>query len=406
MKIKDIVTFVSKSITPKPGVTYNLYSLPSFDEGKTSEILDGTEIQSNKYDVPNKCILFNKLNVRFRRVWKVDNYDENKISSTEFLPLVVNENVVDFQYCYYLLISDRITNYLCGQNTNTSGSHKRIDPNNFLDIEITLPKMSIQKQIGKTLSALDRKIELNKWINDNLEAMAKQLYDYWFVQFDFPNEEGKPYKSSGGAMVWNEKLKREIPSSFEVVNMGKLCDFRNGINYSKDETGNDYQIVNVRNISSSRILLDGEDFDVITVPTSKAGNYVLKPDDIIIARSGCPGSTRLLLSPANTLFCGFIICCSPNDSRMRNYLVYCLKQLEGTNATTSGGSILQNVSQDTLKGLHVIVPEKQIIDKFNKTIELIFARMLNCLKESKALTKQRNELLPLLMNGQASVNSD
>lgn len=241
-------------------------------------------------------------------------------------------------------------------------------------------------------------------INDNLEAMAKQLYDYWFVQFDFPNEEGKPYKSSGGAMVWNEKLKREIPSCFEVVNMGNLCDFRNGINYSKDETGNDYQIVNVRNISSSRILLDGEDFDVITVPTSKAENYVLKPDDIIIARSGCPGSTRLLLSPANTLFCGFIICCSPNDSSMRNYLVYCLKQLEGTNATTSGGSILQNVSQDTLKGLHVIVPQKQIIDKFNKTIELIFARMLNCLKESKALTKQRDELLPLLMNGQATVN--
>lgn len=106
--------------------------------------------------------------------WKVDNYDENKISSTEFLPLVVNENIVDFQYCYYLLISDRITNYLCSQNTNTSGSHKRIDPNNFLDIEITLPKMSIQKQIGKTLSALDRKIELNKWINDNLRASRAQ----------------------------------------------------------------------------------------------------------------------------------------------------------------------------------------------------------------------------------------
>ena len=273
---------------------------------------------------------------------------------------------------------------------------------------IPIKKIPIAKQtdLADSISAIDKKLSLNRQINDNLEAMAKLLYDYWFVQFDFPNEEGKPYKSSGGAMVWNEKLKREIPSSFEVVNMGKLCDFRNGINYSKDETGNDYQIVNVRNISSSRILLDGEDFDVITVPTSKAGNYVLKPDDIIIARSGCPGSTRLLLSPANTLFCGFIICCSPNDSRMRNYLVYCLKQLEGTNATTSGGSILQNVSQDTLKGLHVIVPEKQIIDKFNKTIELIFARMLNCLKESKALTKQRNELLPLLMNGQATVNSD
>lgn len=270
--------------------------------------------------------------------------------------------------------------------------------------DFIVPNLEYQRVIADTLKAIDKKIKLNRQINDNLEAMAKQLYDYWFVQFDFPNEEGKPYKSSGGAMVWNEKLKREIPSCFEVDNMGNLCNFRNGINYSKDEIGNDYQIVNVRNISSSRILLDGEDFDVITVPTSKAENYVLKPDDIIIARSGCPGSTRLLLLPANTLFCGFIICCSPHNSSMRNYLTYCLKQLEGTNATTSGGSILQNVSQDTLKGLQIIVPEKEIIDKFNKTIEFIFARMLNCLKESKTLTKQRDELLPLLMNGQASVN--
>ena len=236
--------------------------------------------------------------------------------------------------------------------------------------------------------------------------MAKQLYDYWFVQFDFPNEEGKPYKSSGGKMVWNEKLKREIPSCFNIANMEKLCKFRNGINYSKDETGNDFQIVNVRNISSSKILLDGEDFDTITVPMTKAENYLLKSEDIIIARSGCPGSTRLLISPTNTLFCGFIICCTPHNSSMRNYLTYCLKQLEGTNATTSGGSILQNVSQDTLKGLLIVVPNKQIIDKFNETIELIFTRILNCLKETKALTKQRDELLPLLMNGQAMVNSD
>ena len=174
MKIKDIVTFVSKSITPQPGVTYHLYSLPSFDEGKTVEVLDGADIHSNKYEVPDKCILFNKLNVRFKRVWRIENQDDNKISSTEFLPLVVNENVVDFQYCYYLLISDKITNYLCGQNTNTSGSHKRIDPDNLLNIEINLPKMSIQKQIGKTLSVLDHKIELNRQINDNLRASRAQ----------------------------------------------------------------------------------------------------------------------------------------------------------------------------------------------------------------------------------------
>ena len=174
MKIKDIVTLVSKSKTPQAGVIYNLYSLPSFDEGKTFEVLDGVDIQSNKYEVPDKCILFNKLNVRFKRVWQINSQDENKIASTEFLPLVINEDVVDFQYCYYLLVSDKITNYLCGQNTNTSGSHKRIDPDNFLNIEINLPKMSIQKQIGMTLSALDRKIELNKQINDNLRASRAQ----------------------------------------------------------------------------------------------------------------------------------------------------------------------------------------------------------------------------------------
>ena len=125
---------------------------------------------------------------------------------------------------------------------------------NLANLIVRVPNENIQNTIADILDSLDGKIELNKQINDNLEAMAKQLYDYWFVQFDFPNEEGKPYKSSGGAMVWNKKLKREIPSCFEVVNMGKLCDFRNGINYSKDETGNDYQIVNVRNISSSTLI--------------------------------------------------------------------------------------------------------------------------------------------------------
>ena len=141
--------------------------------------------------------------------------------------------------------------------------------------------------------------------------MVKQLYDYWFVQFDFPNAEGKPYKSSGGKMVYNDKLKREIPEGWEVRQLGNLCSFRNGINYTKDEVGESYSIVNVRNISATSIILDTEHFDVITIPSSKASKYILTKKDIIIARSGCPGATRLLQIPNNTLFCGFIICCTP-----------------------------------------------------------------------------------------------
>ena len=262
MKIKDIVTFVSKSIVPQAGTEYHLYSLPAFDDGKMCEIVDGATIQSNKYNVPDKCILFNKLNVRFKRVWRIDNCDENKLCSTEFLPLVVNEEIIDFQYCYYLLISDKITTYLCGQNTNTSGSHKRISPDNFLDIKIKLPKMSIQKEIGKTLSALDRKIELNKRINDNLEAMAKQLYDYWFVQFDFPNEEGKPYKSSGGAMGWNEKLKREIPVVWSARKTGdiekKIITGKTPSCVDEDNFGGDIPFVTIDDIRGNLFVFEAQ----------------------------------------------------------------------------------------------------------------------------------------------------
>lgn len=170
MKIKDIATLVTKSVNPMKGLTYHLYSLPSFDEGRHYELIEGSKIQSNKYIVPDKCILFNKLNVRFKRVWRINNLDINKLCSTEFLPLVIDESKVDFDYCYYLLISDSITNYLSGQNSNTSGSHKRIEPNNFLNIDITLPDLSTQKRIGKLLSDIDKKIILNRAINDNLEA--------------------------------------------------------------------------------------------------------------------------------------------------------------------------------------------------------------------------------------------
>ena len=386
--------------------SYRLSDLVKIKNGKDHKMLS-----NGKYPVLGSGgimryvdrFLYNKPSVLLPRKGTLDNiqYCDVPFWTVDTLYYTeVNTNLANPYYLYrYLSLLD-----LSNLDSGTGVPSMTFD--NYYGLKIFLPNIEKQTKIAQILQTLDKKITINRQINQNLEAMAKQLYDYWFVQFDFPNENGKPYKSCGGKMVWNEKLKREIPSCFNIANMEKLCKFRNGINYSKDETGNDFQIVNVRNISSSKILLDGEDFDTITVPMTKAENYLLKSEDIIIARSGCPGSTRLLISPTNTLFCGFIICCTPHNSSMRNYLTYCLKQLEGTNATTSGGSILQNVSQDTLKGLPIVVPNKQIINKFNETIELIFTRILNCLKETKAFTKQRDELLPLLMNGQVSVNSD
>ena len=175
MKIKDVVTLVTQSISPEPDTKYHLYSLPSYDENQTREEVFGSEIQSNKYFVPNRCILFNKLNVRFKRIWAIDNHDDNKLCSTEFLPLVVDESKVDFNYCLYLLQSESITDYLCGQNANTSGSHKRIDPQDFLDISIHLPQLEEQKRIGNLLASIDAKIRLNRAINRNLPTPVRSL---------------------------------------------------------------------------------------------------------------------------------------------------------------------------------------------------------------------------------------
>ena len=240
MKLSSFLRLSSKTTNPQanPSVVYNLYSLPSFDKGRKCEVVHGSEIQSNKFVVPDKCILFNKLNVRFKRIWRINNNDPNKIASTEFLPLVVDESIVDFHYCYYLLRSDQITDYLTGQNTNTSGSHKRIDPENFFDIEVSLPPLDEQKRIGEVLSNLDKKVDVNTEINHYLEAMVKQLYDYWFVQFDFPDENGNPYKSSGGKMVWNEKLKREIPAGWTNIALRDYAEIYNGATPSTEISAN------------------------------------------------------------------------------------------------------------------------------------------------------------------------
>ena len=170
MKIKDIITLETATVNPmnKANLCWHLYSLPSFDDGKQREEVLGKDIQSNKYIVPDKCILFNKLNVRFKRIWQIDNTDEHKICSTEFLPLVVNETVADYNYVYYLLRSETITTYLSGQNSNTSGSHKRIDPNHFMNIEVNLPTLPEQQRIGSILANLDSKISINSELNKNL----------------------------------------------------------------------------------------------------------------------------------------------------------------------------------------------------------------------------------------------
>ena len=409
MKIKDIVRFHSETTTPIPDVVYHLYSLPSFDNNQTREELLGQDIQSNKFTVPNRCILFNKLNVRFKRIWRIDSDEDHKIASTEFLPLIIDENKVDFAYCFYLLASPAITDYLCGQNANTSGSHKRIDPTNFFNIGIKLPPLAQQYEIGKLLSSLDAKIKLNRQINQNLEAMAKQLYDYWFVQFDFPNENGKPYKSSGGKMVWNEKLKREIPKGWNVLKLGEHCSFNkrtsNGyfnhpILYldTSNITNNTIDELQFLNPSSDiipsrarRLVQEGDIVYSTVRPNLKHFGIIMNPDYNMVVSTGFAVITA-------------------NWSAYRYFIYQFLIQaatIENLSTIAqSAVSAYPSINTSDIENLDLVVPPDSMIEKYAKTACRLYLQIDTNYKEIKSLTKQRDELLPLLMNGQVSVNSD
>ena len=274
----------------------------------------------------------------------------------------------------------------------------------FTDIKIHLPDLPTQLRIAAILGSIDEKIELNRKKIAELEALAKTIYDYWFVQFDFPDKNGKPYKSSGGKMVWNEQLKREIPDEWEVKPLGEIAIFSNGINYTtENQKGKKYRIVNVRDISATNLFIHGRDLSEITLPAAFAEKYVIPANCILIARSGIPGAIRLIANPQDTLYCGFIIICRPTIADLRPYLAYFMKSLEGSGATHKDSSILNNVSQDMLKRIYIPMPDDVTLLSFKSLMDDLFENIISIQTGIEETTILRDTLLPLLMNGQVEV---
>ena len=276
----------------------------------------------------------------------------------------------------------------------------------FSFLYLYLPPYEEQKKIGDLLYNIEMKMLANKKINDNLAYQLKDIYNYWFNQFDFPHNDKHQYKADGGLMIWNDKIKRKIPAGWEIKSFGELCSLRNGINYDKSVEGDKmYRIINVRNISSSDLILNENDLDEISLPQKQGNKYCVSENSIIVARSGIPGATRILQKPSsNIIFCGFIICCTPCDDIYKYYLMFYLKQLEGSAATKTGGSILQNVSQDTLSNLPVPIPPQSLLREFNQIVSQSLELIHSNMQENTQLLKLRDWLLPMLMNGQATIS--
>ena len=272
-------------------------------------------------------------------------------------------------------------------------------------MRIKVPEKKYQVKIVELLSSIDKKILLNNQINQELEAMAKTLYDYWFVQFDFSDQNGKPYKSSGGKMVYHPELKREIPEGWGVEKLGELAQFKNGINYEKTSSGSEkVKIINVRNISSSTIFINQTDLDEIFLENDKSTNFIVNEGMILITRSGIPGATRLVSElEAKTVYSGFIIASEVNDLIYKNLIFYYLKNVEEVLKNQSAGTIMKNISQSVLTDMVVSLPPQDVLLKFNSIIDNLLEQMKNVQRQNQELTQLRDWLLPMLMNGQVKV---
>lgn len=256
-----------------------------------------------------------------------------------------------------------------------------------------------QENLVSILSLIDRKIELNRQINQNLEAMAKQLYDYWFVQFDFPNEDGRPYKSSGGKMVWNEKLKREIPQGWDN---GMLIDIAN-ITMGQSPDGSSYNEVGEGMLFYQGSTDFGMRFPSIRQYTTAPSRFAKKGDILMSVRAPV-GSINI----ANNDCCiGRGLSAINSKLGSMTHLYYILNDLRiAFEQRNAAGTTFGSITKEDLYSLPIIIPSHEVIRAFDKICSPMFDRQMILGEEIDILTKQRNELLPLLMNGQISVNSD
>ena len=289
-------------------------------------------------------------------------------------------------------------------NATGSGMRYTLSLDTLESMPLLLPSLEEQKRIGEIFSALDKKIALNRAINQNLEALAKQLYDYWFVQFDFPNESGKPYKSSGGAMVYNESLKRNIPEGWHSGNLFEIASFTNGLACQKFRPKDGEMPLPVIKI---REMHDGISSDTEEVTPNIPESVKVYNGDVLFSWSASL-EVMLWAYGLGGLNQHIFKVTSANDFPKSFYYFQLLdyvdvfKKMAEARKTTMG-----HITQDHLQQSTIAIPNnKDIADKFEERVSPIFGQIVKLQEEISNLTKQRDELLPLLMNGQVSLNSD
>jgi type I restriction enzyme S subunit len=294
--------------------------------------------------------------------------------------ITIDEKIIDKMFLYHLFKTDYIRQQIKGSSSGTKVKHT--SPEKIYDIQVYLPSVEEQKKIAAVLSALDAKIEVNNRINAELESLAKTIYDYWFVQFDFPNEDGKSYKASGGKMVYHPELKRKIPAGWEVATLGDLAEFNYGKGLKNDiRTGIGYPVIGSNGVIGyhSDFLVDGP--------------------GLVVGRKGTIGAVTFLhenFYPIDTTY--YIK--SKKDIKL--YFLYFLLKTLGLEKMNSDSAV-PGLSREVALNIFICLPPLKLIKDFESFVISSFYKKKNIQKENQQLTQLRDWLLPLLMNGQITI---
>ena len=308
------------------------------------------------------------------------------IQSQDVAKIICKEELLDKDFVFYLISSTLVKQQLSAAAQQTKIRHT--SPDKIRDCTVWIPELTEQKRIGKLLRSLDRKIELNRAINQNLEAMAKQLYDYWFVQFDFPNEEGKPYKLSGGAMVWSEELKREIPCEWTTTTLGKECEMYQPktLGLSELDDNAQYKVYGANGV------------------IGKFHSYNHEDSEIAMACRGNSCGIINRTAPFSWITGNAMVIKMRNSKIHNEYIKQALRYANVAGAISGSGQ--PQLTRENLSGVKLCKPIDEVLMKFTRLVSQIVKLQLQNHSKIEFLIKQRDEFLPLLMNGQVSVNSD
>ncbi len=321
------------------------------------------------------------------------------------------KDVLDGKYLNAFLQTEFVRHYY---ELNASGSGQRYTLT--LDIIGSIPvpviPLAEQRKIGHIFSAIDRKIESNNKINDNLQHQLKLLYDYWFTQFDFPDENGKPYRASGGAMVWNEQLKCKTPQNWKVSTVSDCVDkISTGLNPRDNFVlGNgDIRYITVKNLTATGSLdfsgCDTIDEDARAIVHRRSD---ISAGDILFASIAPLGRCYLIQQdPVDWDINESVFSIRSKTDTVTPEFMYLYFQSDSfiQKATnTSTGSIFKGIRINTLLDTALIVPELQVCKSFTDAVKPLLAEINNNSSETAKLTALRDWLLPMLMNGQATIS--